>query len=416
VRSPDRRTKPQIFSPAGEAAEDFKSCAARQERTIQVLHVIIGLEVGGAERVLARVVAGAEDGGRVQHSVVSLTTIGTIGEQLHAAGVDVVALGTRSAAGAASAVIQLRRIIRGRRPDIVQTWMYHADLIGGLAARAAGVSRVIWGIRATSMLTGTARMTAAIRRVCAPLSRVIPEVIVCAAEASLVEHARMGYDRRRMRVIPNGFDPTRFDVPPGMRTSIRHAFGWTEGDLVVGTVGRFNPYKDYPTLVRAASLIAREEPRARFLLVGRGLHDGNAELVHLISATGYRDRFVLAGERSKTAECLAAMDVFCLSSRSEGFPNAVGEAMAAAVPCVVTDVGDAARLVGETGRVVGPGDAPALASATLDYLRMDAATRTAVGLRARRRIEDHFSAGAMQRSYVRLYEELVARSPVPTAA
>lgn len=372
---------------------------------MRILHVIVGLGVGGAEQMLNRLVlANSRDH---EHIIVSLTTRGEIGAALADAGIHVEALGLRSGRDLPGVVWRLRRRIRDVRPDIVQTWMYHGDLLGGLAARMAGHRAVVWGIHASQMLAGTPRTTRAARWLCARLSSRIPASIVCVAETSRRVHEAIGYDPSRMVVLPNGFATGGVAEPSRVR-EFRESLGWSEEELVIGTVGRFDPYKDYPNLLRAAARVAAREPRARFLLVGRGLDASNAALVGWLAQHDLAGRFALLGSRTDVPLCLAAMDVFVLSSRSEAFPLVVGEAMGAAIPCVVTDVGDVASVVAHTGRVVPPEDAGALAGALIDMLALPVASRRALGAAARRRIEDEFSLEHTIDRYLELYRGIIA--------
>lgn len=371
--------------------------------------MIAGLGVGGAEHMLRRLILSSQGATDTEHRVVSLTTVGEVGAMLQRAGIVVEALGMRSGAAAPLGVGGVRRRIREFRPDVVQGWMYHGDLLGGLAARLEGQGRVLWGIRASEMVPGTPLTTRLTRWLCARLSSRLPDLIVCAAEAARRVHAAAGYDASKMLVIPNGFDVAAAAVAPGDARELRASLGWAGDELVVGTVGRFDPYKDYETFVRAAALVAAREPRARFLMVGRGLDAENAELAAWISRAGIAPRFALLGGRTDVARCLAAMDAFVLSSASEGFPNVVGEAMAAAVPCVVTDAGDAASLVGDTGTVVAPRDPAALAGGIARMLDLPSAERRGLGARARARIVAEFSLERARDRFEGVYRRVTGR-------
>ena len=373
---------------------------------LRILHVIVGLDGGGAERMLKRLIESHAEDPRFEHSVVSLTSKGDIGDDLRAAGVEVRTLDMRSPLDAPWALWKLRGLIRTHGVRIVQTWMYHADLLGGLAARLAGHAQVIWGIRSTDMLAGTSRSTGLVRRACALLSHWVPRVIVCAAEASRRAHEAIGYDRRRMVVIPNGFEVESLHVSVAHRQELRAACGWSESEVVIGCVGRFNPYKDQGNFVRAAGLLADRFANVRFLMIGWGIALGNVELAGWIAATGYADRFVLLGDRSDVPVCLSAMDVFCLSSRSEGFPNVVGEAMAAGLPCTVTDVGDAALLVGDTGIVVPREDSVALAEGLARLVGTAAEERRRLGLRGWKRVSTDFSMARARERFEAIYLSL----------
>jgi glycosyltransferase involved in cell wall biosynthesis len=376
---------------------------------MRILHILPALNAGGAEMMLTRLVGAHRADASIEHRVISLRSDGRVGALLEAQGVRVESLGLTSLTQLPQTIVRLRRLIQAARPDIVHTWMYHADLFGGLAARAAGVRRILWSVRIADISPemGVARPTFWIRRACALLSRRVPSRILYVAESARPPHEALGYEPSKAVVIPNGYDvpPAR---APGERQALRRRIGLPEDALLVGSAGRLSEQKDFPTFIRAAALLAGEFPRARFVLMGRQLDDANEELVSLVRATGFTDRFLLLGERRDIGDCLAALDVFCLHSVQEGFPNVVAEAMAQATPCVVTDVGDAALLVGETAEVVEPRRPEVLAAALGRMLASEAAERDALGRAARARIETLFSIDAVAAQYAALYRELMA--------
>ncbi|MEQ1530631.1 MAG: glycosyltransferase, partial [Methylococcales bacterium] len=256
-----------------------------------------------------------------RHVVVSLTDKGTLGTQLQSKGVEVYSLDMRSQFSIPLAIWRLVRLIRATQPDIVQTWMYHADLLGGLAARMAGNQYVIWGVRTTDVRAGGSFSTVFVRWLCARLSPWVPQAIICAAEASRQAHIAVGYDSTKMVVVPNGYDFTWLKASANERQIFREQCGFSDNNLVVGSLGRFHTVKHQENFVCSAGLLARQNSNLRFLMVGRGLDWANKQLVDWIDNTGYKNSFVLLGERSDVPQCFAAMDIFCLHSRTEGFPN-----------------------------------------------------------------------------------------------
>jgi glycosyltransferase involved in cell wall biosynthesis len=337
-----------------------------------------------------------------------LTDIGAVGRDLQSANVVVHALHLRRNRPNAAAFWRLVQLIKVLRPTVIQTWMYHADLFGGLAARVAGRRELIWGIRNTGFAREQRIATIAIMRVCALLSRWLPRVIVCCADSARAAHVRWGYRAAAMRVIPNGFDVPDVAGLAEARRLMRASIGIGDDAPVVGFVGRFDPLKDHRTFLRAAGILARARPDVRFMLVGRGVDGANAELAVWIRDLQLDGRVVLLGERRDIAACYAAMDVFCLSSIHEAFPNVVAEAMAIGLPCVVTDAGDAASIVGETGHVVPPRDPERLCAALAAVLSMTADERRALGAAARRRIETTFSMTRTRQLYEAAYVDAAA--------
>lgn len=373
--------------------------------TRHVLHVISGLVVGGAETALHRLILQSR-GGAYTHTVVALTPEGGMRERFIESGIRLIVLDVRRRP--ISEFLHLCRLMREIHPDVVQTWLYHADLLGGLAARMAGIRNIIWGIRTTDVNIGCARATALVRRACAAMSHWVPHTIICVAEAARRAHARIGYDAARMIVVGNGFDFSRLAATQEQRNLLRARCGFGSQDVVIGAMGRFNPDKDHASFVRAAGQLAASDQRLRFLMVGKDLEQGNRELMEWIRASGYPERFVLLGERADVPACLSAMDVFCLSSRTEAFPNALGEAMAMGLPCVATDVGDVAALMADAGVLVPKMDTDALARGIARLLELDAAGRARLGARARARIHEKFNIERTRTRFEDIYANVIA--------
>jgi glycosyltransferase involved in cell wall biosynthesis len=362
----------------------------------RVDHVITGLATGGAERMLQKLVTELPTG---EHRVISLTSLGSIGEELIARGIPVQALGLRPSATAPAALGQLVTWLRRSRPDVVQTWLAHADLVGGLAARVGARVPVVWGVRQSDLVAR--RATRAVMRVNAALSRRLPTRIVCNSHAGLRAHAARGYPVDTMRVIPNGFDLTAFRPDPAACTRVRSELGIPIAAPVVGLVARFDPNKGHATFAEAARAVAGAHPEVRFVLAGAGIDAANPVVAGIPNAH-------LLGRRDDVPALVSAFDVAVSASSSEGFSNTLGEAMAAGVPCVATDVGDSADIVGEAGRVVPADDPAALARGINSLLELSPDARSSLGARARARVFEHWSLPVVARCYEDLYEEVVA--------
>ena len=330
----------------------------------KVLHIITGLGDGGAEGVLYRLCTHSF---AVNHIVISLMDDGKYGALLRQNGVEVHTLGLNPGQPSILKFFRLIRLIRSIKPDVIQTWMYHADLLGGLASRLAGVKRVFWGIRHSTLDKGKAkRSTILIARVCAAVSGWLPESIVCCAHKALSVHADLGYAKDKLLVIPNGYDLSRFkpDVLTGQL--VRSELGVTNSEFLIGKVGRFDPFKDHENLLKALAQLKAQGMKFRCLLVGKGLGIDNQPLIHLISTLNLTDRIILAGPRSDIPAVMNALDLHVLASSSEGFPNVLAEAMACGTACVATNVGDALDIIGDVGLTCPPGDSGALAELTLE--------------------------------------------------
>lgn len=316
-------------------------------------------------------------------------------------------LGQRRGQLSVRAVLQLWRLLRRLQPDLVQTWMYHSDLIGGLVARLAGVRRVVWGVR-TSQLDAAlvGRSTLLVIRICALLSRLLPDRIVCCAERASQVHRRLGYAASRLLVIPNGYDLEAMQPDPAAGARLRAQFGLSAAEPVLAMVARFDPQKDHRTLLEALALLRPQGLVPHCLLVGSGLATSNPTLQAWLQQLGLASQVHLLGSRSDVSAVMNAATVHVLSSAVEAFPNVLAEAMACGVPCVATDVGDSGLIIGSTGWLVPPRDPAALAVALASALQEPQPQYQARCLAARDRIATRFSIGSMVDRYMELYGAL----------
>lgn len=378
---------------------------------MKVTHVITGLAFGGAQMMLYKLLASL-DRTVCKAEVISLCDIGPLGKRIQELGVPVRALGLRPGAPNPWGIYRLARWLRQDPPHLLQTWLYHADLIGGLAAKLAGGIPVAWNIRHSNLdATDDKRSTRWTVRACAKLSHWLPARIVCCSESSQHVHAALGYAANKMVVIPNGFDLTAFKPDPTARLAVRQELGIPDKAPLIGLVGHFRAQKDHRTFVRAAARLHADLPEVHFLLCGNDITWENPEMCQWISAAGIRDRCHLLGRREDMPRLTAALDIATLTSaHGEGFPNVIGEAMACGISCVVTDVGDSALIVGDTGKVVPPQDPSALAKAWFTVLMLDPEGRAQLGLAARHRVNEHFNLPLIVTRYQRLYEELAQNS------
>lgn len=369
--------------------------------------IITGLSTGGAEMMLLKVLERLD--ARFSPHVISLTTRGEIGPRIQALGIPVEALGMRPGLPNLIAFFRLVRRLKALKPDVVHTWMYHADLLGGLAAWLAGVGAIGWCIRNSNFARVKTKLTTRIVvGACAWVSRWVPDRILNCSEVARQVHVVRGYAADKMVVVPNGFDLARFQPDPLARAAVRSELGVGADTPLVGLIGRLDPQKNHTGFFEAAGLLHRRLPAVRFVLAGKGIDEGNGELVRAMEAAGVRQVTHLLGLRSDIPRLMAALDVLASSSDGEAFSNVLGEAMACGVPCAVTDVGDSAYIVGNTGRVVPPGDMAGLAIAMESLLIFPADERQALGERARARVAESFEIGQVVKRYEVFYEELAA--------
>jgi glycosyltransferase involved in cell wall biosynthesis len=396
-------------APAGDVvlATDGRPCSP-----ISIVCLITSLEVGGAEMTLFKLLSGI-DRTRFRAQVISLVDLelGPLSEKFQTLGLPLRSLGMRPGRPNPISVLRLARRLWKAQPNIISTWMYHADLVGGLASRLAGCIPVAWGIHNCNLdREGNKWLTLQTVKVCALMSNSLPTRIICSSEASRKLHAAVGYAGAKMIVIPNGSDLAEFRCNPAAHESVRRELQIPEQATLIGMIGRFDPLKDHRNFVQAATLLHRNRPDVHFLLCGDDVTWDNFQLARGIHEGGIAAECRLLGRRDDIPRLTAALDIATSSSFGESFSCVIGEAMSCEVPCVVTDVGDSALIVGQTGRVVPPTNAMALSSAWRELIEIGSEARRQLGIAARRRISEHFNLPDMVRRYENMYEE-VANAP-----
>ncbi|NYT76913.1 glycosyltransferase [Alcaligenaceae bacterium] len=320
---------------------------------MKILHVITGLHNGGAEGALYRLVAFDIQRGN-HHIVVSLMDRGIYARRLEEVGANVYCLSMPRGRVTLSGLVQLYRIIKEVKPDTVQTWMYHSDLIGGTIARLAGVRSVVWGIRHANLdPSKNSRMSLRIVKVCSQFSHLIPKKIVSCSVSATAVHQAIGYRADKFVTIPNGYALDVFKPNESVRTSLRSTLKIPPDTFVTGMVARFHEQKDHLNLLMALKLF-RESNTENFIciLAGTAMSSDNDLLMQQIEEAGLLGQIKLLGPRNDIPAIMASLDLHILSSVGEAFPNVLAEAMACGTPCVSTDVGDAALILGEYGWIV----------------------------------------------------------------
>lgn len=339
-----------------------------------------------------------------QSAVVCLAGEGPIGSRIRMLDIPVHNLGLRREAPNPFRALKLRGITRTLAPHIIQGWMYHGNVMASLAGYwSVNKAPVLWNIRqALYDIRAERRMTAGVIRMGARKSA-SPAVIIYNSETSAQQHEAFGFRAEKRVLIPNGFDSQLFRPNPEARQQICAELGIGNHAVIVGLIARYHPVKDHESFLRAAGLVAREHPNVYFLLAGPGVTREEPVLAKAVADNRLQDRVFLLGERSDIPHVTAALDIACSASWAESFSNAIGEAMACGVPCVVTDVGESAHIVGATGLCVAPRDPGALATAIGQLISAGPDCRQERGRAARLRIEDDFSLPAVVRRYEDLY-------------
>jgi glycosyltransferase involved in cell wall biosynthesis len=375
---------------------------------LKVAHIISGLGTGGAERALYNLL----QGGLAKHfncQVISLSTQGSVGNQIRKLDVPVTNLGMSVGRPSFSKLQKMYRLIREFRPDLIQGWMYHGNLAAYLVCFLAMGKRsaLVSNIRCSLYdLSHEKLMTQMVIRANRFFS-FFPDAIIYNSLFSKNQHETSGYGSKNGNVIPNGIDVNSFSFSSVLRQKARSKLCIPEDVKVIGHVARLHPMKEHSLFLKVAVDIAQRYPETHFILCGKGVSLSNSILAELVPVQ-MRNRFHLLGERSDVPEIMCAMDIFCLcSSWGEGFPNVIGEAMAIGLPCVATDVGDSSIIVGKTGVIVPPCNEQALSTGLENLLSMPDKERRALGVSAEARIHANYTLEEIVGKYIILYEELM---------
>lgn len=375
---------------------------------MRIVFIVTGLDTGGAEMMLLKLVSRLLP--EFQTHVFSLSDVGEIGMRMRNLGVPVEHFEMNALVPNPMRFLQLVRRLRALKPHIVQTWLYHADFVGTLAALIARVPATSWNIRCSALDSkGTPFTTRLIIRLLSGLSS-LPDAIVVNAIEGMRAHESAGYRAKRWEVIPNGFDLDSFHPDLRSRALIRRELNLGDDDIVFGLVARYHPMKDHANFLHAAALISDRSPKVRCVLVGNQVTSKNTSLQGLIKDLRLTEKVRMIGERRDIPAVMASLD--CLISSSawgEGFPNVIAEAMACGIPCIVTDVGDSAQIVGNTGWVAPPGAPKRLAEAMSAFLDLRLEERLERGRAARAHIARNYSLDVVAKRYETLFLSLAER-------
>lgn len=372
---------------------------------MRILHVITSLGTGGTEMMLFKLLsAGKREWAQAvvsidDHPSIIAPRIAELGFEVHNLGVN------RSLPNPIRA-LSVVPIARRFRPDLIQGWMYHGNLLAShAAAREKRNVPVLWNIQQSLYDISKERwLTSMVIRMGVRYSR-RPAKIIYNSRTAARQHEEFGYCAKKTIVIPTGYDCTVFHPDEHARREVRAELGIKDDQVLVGLVARYHPMKDHAGFFRAARIVAQAHPSVRFVLSGRGT-DAQSPVADLARASQLQDRVFLLGERPDIPRLTAALDIACSASAwGEGFSNTVGEAMTSGVPCVVTDVGDSAYAIGDTGISVPPSNPQALADAISRLVLAGPEQRRCLGEAARRRIETEFSLPAIASRYEELYRQ-----------
>ena len=381
------------------------------DRARKVLHVIPGLAGGGAERALrnlARTMQGSH-----WETVILVFNVGphtALADELRSLGCTVHDLAQPALLHPAVWFGTWKTMLR-EQPDVVQTWMHHADFIGSVAALFAGTRNVIWGIRASVVWKNpedSALKTKLFHLALKHASRWLPSRIIGNSHKALEAHAGMGYPRSKFAFVPNGIDAQRFSAQPGVRTATRAQWQIPASAPVIGFVGRFHPLKEIALFFRVAAELQAARPELHLVLCG-GLESGLYPKAHeALTALPKPDQVRFVPFSDDAEKVYPAFDLLLMcSGEAEAFPNVVLEAMACETPVVATCAGDAATIVGDAGRVVAVGDQQALVRACRETLELSPSALAQQKASGRQRALEEYTLERAAQRFVSIYEEVV---------
>lgn len=380
----------------------------------KIIHIIGGLEFGGAENMLQTLVVAPSVH---EHMIFSLSSEDEHASRVRERGCQVETFGLRDQrdSGVIRKILRIlvgtiRLYLRIKRetPDVVQTWMYQSDIIGGVIARVLG-QKVCWGIFNSNLNRENYRFrTNIIILLCGVLSKFIPHMIWSCSRVGAEAHAGIGYPKRELRVIPTGVNTERFKPRLKQENAGRAFTSKKENVLVVGTVARWDPQKDYETLLHAFQRTRAQIPSAELWLAGGyGINHENKVLTQMIDNLNLSGSVRLFDSLSdEIVNFYQNLDLFVLSSLGEGVPNVILEAMSMELPCIVSDVGDIRYVLREEDFIIEPQRIDKFANKMVSILSMSSAERLKIGERLRHRVQTNYSSDYMIRQLEEIYSEL----------
>ena len=358
---------------------------------MKVLHVITSLNTGGAEKSLLKFLKGS-DKTKYQHVVVTLMEPGDLKIEYEKNVEDIISLEIKQGHISIKAFYQFLYILKVGNFDVINAWMYHACLLASLIKILSfGNQRLYWNVR--QCIYDTKYESFLTRLVIYSLRFLskIPDQIIYNSTLAKLQHEALGFADKKGTVVFNGTRPLK---PQDKAIKQIHSqYSIHKGKKVIGTVGRFNHLKDYDNFILAAEHVMKVEPDCYFIMVGKGLDWNNIQLKQKLESRKLLKSFLLCGQQTDVENWMSIFDLYVCSSKSEGFSNTVLEAMSLGLPCVVTDVGENANIVGNLNCVVPARDPTLLSEGILSILKTKPKEKEKLRIENSKRIKDKFSEG-----------------------
>lgn len=367
---------------------------------IKVIHIISGLNAGGAEKMLYKLLTHT-DKQKYRHEVISMTDKSVYGPLIENLGIKVHCLEMKRGIPSLKSILKARKIVKNA--EVIQTWMYHADLLGFIIYKITACKKIIWGIRRSNLDRDKNKLlTLLIVKINSLLSSKVDYIVSCSIEAKKV-HIRAGYSKENFIVIPNGFEINTIAGTSELKLKIQNELELNPKDRIIINIARWEKLKDHNNLFSALQSVKLQKKNVKLLLCGLDMESENHELISLINKYELNETILLLGVRNDIPSLLAATEMLVSSSSDEGFPNVIGEAMVSKRPCVVTDVGDSAYIVGDYGIVVSKQNSMRLAEGMLEMLNKSVEQMKYLGDCSRDRIVNNFDIKDITKRFEKLY-------------
>jgi glycosyltransferase involved in cell wall biosynthesis len=366
---------------------------------IKVLHIISGLKIGGTEKFLVNYII--KSSSIYEHEIISLSEKGKMTILLDQYNIKYKTLNFKK--NFLFSFFKLISIIKVSKPHKVQTWLYHANFIGGLASFFAGNNKIFWSLRGTSIPQSFFSFSYLVILLGSFFSYFIPKVIICNGNSVKNFHIKLFYCKKKIGIIHNGFDPNiKFKENLYIKSYINSL---PKNSIIIGAAGRYDKLKDYPNLFEAYSQISKNYKNIYFLFAGRNMNLNNFQINKLITKNNLLEKNIkFFDELDDLNYFFSVLDIFCLSSYKEGFPNVLCEAMINEVPCVSTNCGEVSLILENVGQIVPSKNSKALSVALEKYIQLNNSQRKAIGNLSKKRIKEKFLISECVNKYDNLYK------------